>query len=87
MCEDYRAGLGLDREHDDAERGAGRRFACPVLVVWAKQDDLEDLYGDPLDVWRAWADDLHGDRLDCGHHMAEEKPEELAGILRAFLAG
>ena len=26
MMEDYRAGLGIDREHDDADRAAGRRI-------------------------------------------------------------
>ena len=40
MCEDYRAGLGLDRAHDDADRAAGRRVACPTLVLWAARDDL-----------------------------------------------
>jgi len=85
MCEDYRAGLGIDREHDDADRRAGRRIACPVLVVWAVHDDMEDLYGDPLAVWEAWAGDLRGARIDCGHHMAEEEPERLAAELRAFL--
>jgi haloacetate dehalogenase len=87
MCEDYRAGLGLDREHDDADRSAGRRIACPVLVGWALRDDLEDLYGDPLAVWEPWAEDLRGAALDCGHHMAEEAPEALVAVLRDFLAG
>jgi haloacetate dehalogenase len=86
MCEDYRAGLGIDREHDDADRRAGRRVACPTLLLWAAKDDLEDLYGDPLRIWRAWADDLRGHPLDCGHHMAEELPERLAADLREFLA-
>jgi pimeloyl-ACP methyl ester carboxylesterase len=36
-------------------------------------------------VWRGWADDLRGRSLDCGHHLAEEVPEELAAELRAFL--
>jgi len=85
MCEDYRAGLGIDRAHDDADRRAGRRLACPTLVVWVTQDDLEDLYGDVLGVWRAWAGDLRGRALDCGHHMAEEAPEELSAALHAFL--
>jgi haloacetate dehalogenase len=31
MCEDYRAGLGIDREHDEPDRAAGRRLRCPVL--------------------------------------------------------
>jgi haloacetate dehalogenase len=86
MCEDYRAGLGIDREHDDANRRAGRRVACPTLLLWAARDDLGDLYGDPLEVWRDWADDLRGHPLDCGHHMAEELPERLSADLREFLA-
>jgi haloacetate dehalogenase len=86
MCEDYRAGLGIDRAHDDADRRAGRRLACPLLVLWAARDDLGELYGDVLGVWRNWAGDLRGRPVDCGHHLAEEAPEELAAELRAFLA-
>ena len=85
MCEDYRAGLRIDREHDDADRGAGRRVACPTLVLWALQDDLEELYGDPLAIWRPWAEDARGGQLDCGHHMAEEAPAALVDLLRPFL--
>ena len=86
MCEDYRAGLGIDRSHDDEDRHAGRRLACPLLALWASNDDLPELYGDVLEVWRNWADDIHGRPLNCGHHMAEEAPDELAMELRAFLA-
>jgi haloacetate dehalogenase len=85
MCEDYRAGLGVDRAHDDADRAAGRRIGCPCLVAWATGDDLPTLYGDVLAVWREWADDLRGAAIDSGHHMAEEKPAELAALLRSFL--
>jgi haloacetate dehalogenase len=85
MCEDYRAGLGIDREHDEEDRRAGRRVACPTLVLWALQDDMEALYGDPLAVWQPWVKNLQGGTLDCGHHMAEEAPEALAEKLRAFL--
>jgi hypothetical protein len=28
MCEDYRAGLGIDRDHEEADRAGGRRIAC-----------------------------------------------------------
>jgi haloacetate dehalogenase len=78
MCEDYRAGLGPDRAADDADRAAGRRISCPVRVVWATQDDMEELYGDVLAVWRPWADDLTGAPIESGHHMAEEAPGPLA---------
>jgi haloacetate dehalogenase len=86
MLEDYRAGLGIDRDHDEADRRAGRQVACPLLVLWSLQDDLEQLYGDVLAVWRSWASEPHGRALDCGHHMAEEAPEELALELIKFLA-
>ena len=52
MLEDYRAGLGIDRAHDDADRAAGRRVACPTQVLWSGRDDMADLYGDVLEVWR-----------------------------------
>ena len=85
MLEDYRAGLGVDRVNDDADRAAGRRVTCPTLVVWATRDDMEELYGNPVAVWRDWATDVRGLALDSGHHMAEEVPEELAAAVAAFV--
>jgi haloacetate dehalogenase len=84
MMEDYRAGLGIDRAADDDDRRAGRKIGCPMLFLWAAKDDLEDLYGDPLEIWRDWAQDVRGRAIDCGHHIAEEAPEELAAELRNF---
>ncbi len=85
MLEDYRAGLGVDRAADEADRAAGRRISCPTLVLWSLQDDLEELYGDVLAVWRPWATDLRGGGIDSGHHVAEQAPEELARRLAGFL--
>ncbi len=86
MLEDYRAGLGIDREHDDADRAGNRRVSCPTLVLWSRHDDLEHLYGDPLRIWQGWTDDLRGGHgVDSGHHMAEEAPDELVGSLLPFL--
>jgi haloacetate dehalogenase len=85
MCEDYRAGLGVDRRDDDADRAAGRRVGCPTLLLWTSRDDMAELYGDPLAVWRNWADDVRGGPIESGHHVAEENPEELARRLRDFL--
>jgi haloacetate dehalogenase len=85
MCEDYRAGLTVDRAHDDADRAAGRRLAAPTLVVWAGRDDMEELYGDPVEPWKDWvASPALGARIDCGHHIAEEAPAELVEALRGF---
>lgn len=86
MIEDYRAGFGIDRSHDEADRQTGKQIQCPTLVLWSLRDDLEELYGDVLEIWRPWAPDLRGHGIDSGHHMAEEAPEELAAALLAFLA-
>ncbi|HEY1480415.1 MAG TPA: alpha/beta hydrolase [Gaiellales bacterium] len=85
MCEDYRAGLGIDRAHDEADRAAGRRVSCPTLFLWSTRDDMEQLYGDPLAIWRAWTTTLEGGTIESGHHMAEEAPDELAAALGAWL--
>jgi len=87
MLADYRAGLHVDRAADAADRAAGRRIACPTLVAWSIHDDMEDLYGDPGAVWRPWLEhDATTARIDSGHHMAEDDPDELARHLRALLA-
>ena len=85
MLEDYRAGLGIDVEHDAADREAGRRIACPTLVLWSARDDMEELYGDPIAIWSAWCDDVRAETIDAGHHVAEEAPEALAATLLRFL--
>ena len=60
------------------------KLTCPLLVLWSARDDLEVLHGDILSIWRSWASNVRGRSIDCGHHMAEEAPEELAAELGAF---
>lgn len=85
MCEDYRAGLGVDRAADDADRHAGRQITSPLLVLWGIRDDLADLYdNDVLGVWEPWATELSGHGLESAHHIAEEAPQELTHALLTF---
>ncbi|MGW4488542.1 alpha/beta hydrolase [Amycolatopsis sp. NPDC004368] len=86
MLEDYRAGLTVDLRDELADRSAGNRLCQPVLALWSLRDDLEDLYGDPLAIWRDWADDVRGHGIDSGHHMAELAPAEFAAAVADFLA-
>jgi haloacetate dehalogenase len=86
MLEDYRAGLTVDRRHEEADRKAGVRLNCPVLVLWSQRDDLEDLHGNPVTIWRTWANDVQGHGVDSGHHMAEEAPEALTSSLTRFFS-
>jgi haloacetate dehalogenase len=84
MCEDYRAGASIDTALDLADRGAGKRIQCPVLVLWGAGGALPRWY-DVLEVWRGWADDLRGHALDCGHYLPEEAPEDTLAALQTFL--
>jgi haloacetate dehalogenase len=85
MCEDYRAGAGYDRRLDDEDRAAGRKIACPVLVLWGAKGAVGAWY-DPLAIWRDWADEVRGQSLDCGHFIPEEKPAETLALLGGFFA-
>lgn len=80
---DYRASAGIDVEHDEADRAAGRRLAMPVSVL--QQDWGAALGYDAAAVWRAWAPDLRHSTVTCGHFMAEEAPAEVVGALRDLM--
>jgi haloacetate dehalogenase len=86
MCEDYRAGLSVDRDHEEADRAAGRQVACPTLLLESAHDDL-DIHGDPAAIWAPWlARPLSHRVIDSGHHQAEEAPSSVAEALLSFLS-
>jgi haloacetate dehalogenase len=82
-CEDYRAGASVDLEHDRADRAAGRRLSCRLLVLWGRRY-LAGQAASPLDVWRQWAGDVREVALECGHFLAEEQPEACAAAMQEF---
>jgi haloacetate dehalogenase len=84
ICEDYRAGATVDREHDEADRG--RLIECPVLALWGARGALEFLYGDVVRVWQEWAGHVRGRALDASHFLVEDCPAEVADELIGFLA-
>jgi haloacetate dehalogenase len=83
MGAEYRADR-LDLEHDRADRMTARRIICPLLAVWAHRG-LTEQFGDPLAIWRNWADHVSGGALAGGHFLMEGSPRELAGLVRPFL--
>jgi len=88
ICEEYRAASTLDRQHDEADRSAGRRIKSPVLVLWSNRGALNDWYpedGGPLALWREWADSVDGQSVDAGHFFPEESPDQTAAALGSFL--
>ena len=80
---DYRASAGIDVEHDDADRRAGRMLRMPVTVL--QQDWGAALGFDAAARWGAWAPDLDHRTVACGHFMAEESPAEIVKAVRELL--
>ncbi|MFE1166554.1 alpha/beta fold hydrolase [Nocardiopsis sp. NPDC058789] len=80
---DYRASAGIDVEHDEADRAAGRRLEMPVTVL--QQDWGAALGYDAAALWGAWAGDLRHATVDSGHFMAEQDPAGVVAELRSLL--
>lgn len=89
IIEDYRASHGPDAAHDAADISAGRKIACAVLVLWAAERLVADGMDAPagltaVQVWRRWADDVHGVDVNCGHLIPEHAPDETLNALIPF---
>ncbi|OZB06593.1 MAG: alpha/beta hydrolase [Marinobacter sp. 34-60-7] len=82
-CEDYRAAARVDLTLDQADKDAGNRIRCPLLVLWGSEGFVNRTY-DVLGVWRDYANDVEGEALPCGHFLPEEAPEPVIDRLRAF---
>ncbi|WP_053226441.1 alpha/beta hydrolase [Solirubrobacter soli] len=81
VCEDYRAGATIDREHDDE----GGTIACPVRALWAGEGALPRLYEDPLEPWRAFAPPITGRAVEgASHFLVEDAPDVVGRELAAF---
>ncbi len=81
-CEDYRAAATIDMDHDTKDLQT--KIACPLLAIWGGAAVMEAQY-DVLACWRERAMDVRGRALDdCGHFLAEEKPDETARLLLDF---
>jgi haloacetate dehalogenase len=83
-CADYRAGYTIDDAQDRADRAAGKKIACPVLVLSGDQY-LSTGENQAVDIWKRWATDVRGSLIQSGHFVAEEKPQDVLAALVPFL--
>lgn len=81
-CEDYRAAATIDLQHDEEDKC--RKLEIPLLLLWSITGTGATY--DVLSVWRDYARDVRGRAFDCGHFLAEERPEETAALLIEFLS-
>ena len=81
VCEDYRAAVGIDIEHDEADLHV--KIAMPALVLWGERSHVNRSYK-PIEAWEERALDVRGRMLPCGHYPAEQVPEDTLAELLAF---
>ena len=83
-CDEYRAGAGIDLEHDRADRAT--KIRMPLLVLWGRSSGQGSGY-DMLAVWRDHANDVRGQAIDSGHFLPEDAPDPTYAALRDFFKG
>src|SRR5262245_15460918 len=83
-ADSYRAGATIDLQHDKADKG--KKVACPLLVLWAKNAPMGRLFDVPA-TWRERASDVsdQSKALPGGHNLPEGSPKEVTASLQAFL--
>jgi haloacetate dehalogenase len=81
VCEDYRAAVGIDLVHDEADLQV--KIPMPMLVLWGEKSHVNRSY-QPIAAWQERAADVRGRMLPCGHYPAEQSPEETLAELLAF---
>ncbi|MFM0737189.1 alpha/beta hydrolase [Paraburkholderia xenovorans] len=84
ICEDYRASVTIDLEHDRESLAEARKIDCEFLALWGAQGVIEQCF-EPLVEWRRWATRVSGEALPCGHYIPEEAPELLLDRVLPFL--
>jgi haloacetate dehalogenase len=88
ICEDYRAGAGIDLEHDEQDFKAGRKVDCPVLLLWGATGGVGRNHNPgPAEIWKSFAANIvDAKAVPSGHYLMDEAPKETTAALRAFFA-
>jgi haloacetate dehalogenase len=88
ICEDYRAGAGIDLEHDEVDFKAGRKIECPVLLLWGATGGVGRNHNPgPAEIWKSYASNIVAAKtVPSGHYLSEEAPAETTAALREFFA-
>jgi haloacetate dehalogenase len=81
VCEDYRAAVSIDLDHDRAD--LERKIEMPMLVLWGEKSHVNRSYK-PIEAWKERAANVAGEMLPCGHYPAEQVPDETYEKLKAF---
>jgi len=84
MCDCFRAGYGIDRDHDAIDRAENRKITCPTLVLWGDKGVIARHF-DLKNIWNGWCVDARYAAMPSGHFIPEEAPDAMFNVLRPFL--
>ena len=82
-CEDYRAGVTIDLEHDEAT--LDQKISCPVRVLWGGRRARGRAF-EMQHIWGERAREVSVSEVDCWHFLAEERPDEVVREILVFAA-
>ena len=83
VCEDYRAAASIDLVHDRADRAAGKKLTMPLRVLWGEHGLVHKCF-QPIEDWKAVAENVSGKTVPSGHYIPEELPKELIHDVQQF---
>jgi haloacetate dehalogenase len=84
-CEDYRASVSIDLQHDRESRARGEKIACDTQVLWGERGVVNRLFK-PIELWQAQcAGRVSGQTVPAGHFIPEELPERTVKALADFM--
>lgn len=84
VCEDYRAGAGIDLDDDRRSEDSNQNIEAPLLALWGQKGTVSLLW-DVLETWRHKSiGSVSGKGLPCGHLLQEEQPEAVLSAFQDF---
>lgn len=84
MCECFRAGYHIDRQHDETDRKIGNKISCPTLVMWG-ENGVVGKHFDVRSIWQSSCSQPEFAPMPSGHFIPEEAPDAALIALKEFL--
>ena len=81
MCNDYRATLSHDMDHDSAD--LTQRIGCPTLVLYGADGAMAKHY-DVAGTWAAKCTEMEAKPIPGGHFFPDTAPRQTTEALTAF---
>lgn len=82
MCNDYRAAIDVDIQHD--RQDLGRKVTCPALVLFGADGAMARAMDVPA-TWEPHLNDMRAGSVPGGHFFPDQSPDQTARALLEFL--